>query len=1554
MSSTAILKASGLYTSPNNLSVPEGALSEAKNIIIKRDNIVEQRRGFKLFGTALPSAEDRVKQLTTYKKTLIRHFNETLQFENGIDSEDFQDFAGSFLEADAPLRMKFIESNGNLYFTSSNGIQKLSSKIAANIPDSVIVKAGAVKAIDIEAHTIYVPNLQTGFLPQDSAVAYRMLWAYNDANNNLIAGSPSQRELVYNRQIDLMLQDYMRFIGVLDTFTNTPLTTARINDKNYVSLLGLPASSSTADLRTNLIALAAKLDNDILLANQAATAPMTIVSASITTGICTVTVSGALATDYLVAGSNIFLAGFTGGTTGTINGAWVVVTVTGTTITFNVPTTGTNPVPPTGTFTVTSSTINSNDFRAIEQPPIPQTPAVHVDNTDVQSYMLAILDKLRVEPDAILSASDNALLDPIDITTSVNIVIDITIPQEVDSKYFYQIYRSAIFTAATNSSIEDVTPNDELQLVYEAYPTPAELISGEITITDITPDDFRGANLYTNNSTGEGILQANDAPPFATDINRYRNVVFYSNTRTKHNSLLNLLGVQNMINDYNNSIIPTITIATANGVNTYKFVTGQKESTNITTVADVANSLNGTYFLLDSASGNKFYVWFETTTAVDPMISGRIGIKVSLTIGDSANTVASKLKDRLSIQLEDFTVTVLANVVTVENFIFGEVTDPVDFGTGFTFTVTVQGRGEKVTNEISSLNAIAGNLFVSSGTADYFSISTALNFNSYYFWFKVGTVSDPAVVGKTGIPVVLTGSETADQVAAAISQAIPSDKFNVSVSTNVVTINNIQYGETTPISENVVNAGFTVTTLQTGVIQVLLSTNVSPAIAVDETARSLVHVINRNKGETIYAYYLSGAFDVPGKMFLEARDLSIASEFFIVANNNSTGASFNPNISPETSITSITTGANPVITTSDPHGMTNLDFVVIGNTNSQPPVDGVYEITYISPTSFSISKFVSVAGNRGAIIRASTSVTSQNDVKPNRIYYSKIHQPEAVPSVNFFDVGAQDKAILRIVPLRDSLFVFKEDGLYRISGDTSPFRLDLFDSSLIVTAPDSVSVCNNVIFSWTTQGIQSLTEGGATVISRNIDNIILRLGSVNYTNFKSVTFGVGYESDNSYLVWTVTDFNDEVSTQAFRFSTLTTTWTNYDKTNTCGVINPADDKMYLGAGDTNYIEQERKLFDRTDYADREISSAFSNNFLIKPFVYKLSSVTGLEIGDSLIQDQTITVFEFNTLLEKLDFDPQVSQTNFFSTLELKTGDNPRLRLLQLAQKLDLDPSIIANNFEALIDDYNGTITANAAGLSTIITSAGHNLITGRTILITGSNSSPSINGTYQVNVIDANHFSIAKAVKIPGTAGVWQTLGQNEEDLKACYNKVCSVLNNDAGVSFNNYRFIDNNTLQEAIIVDINTITRQVTLNLDIQYLVGDIKVYKAIDSAITYLPITMGDPLNLKHMSEATLMYENRNITGATISFASDLMPELIDIPFKLDGNGIFGHSNFGSGYFGGLSNSAPMRTFIPRQSQRCRFLILRVNHKTAREDYRLLGATVSGNVGLSTRAYR
>jgi hypothetical protein len=1547
MSSTVLLQASGLQTSPNELERPPGALIEAKNVIIRRDNVIEQRRGFKVYGDNLPNQSDRVKQLSSYRNRLLRHFSNKLQYDSNGQGR-FVDFIGNFVETEAGLRMKFIESNGNFYFTTSDGIKKISARSPNDFsnPD-VVSNAGAIKAIDFTGKSIYTPNSQSAFLPQDAAVAYRVLWGYKDLNNNLILGAPSQRLVVGNPMLPLLIRDYTRLLITLDSLENSPLTSARINDKNYILTLGLDLTAGAFELFTNLESLADKLDNDIEYAANSGR-PLTIFGAAVATNILTITMSSGNPEDYLSAGSEVFLKGtWTRSTTGDLNGARTVLSVTSTEI--RIDATGFSD----GAVSLTTPIVVSNEFRSLVKPSEPAVPATNNDLIELQNYIDSIIIRLLDFPDTVVSTNDRDLINALDITSTSTVNLDISIPTGIDSRYFLQIYRSSIAQALGPSSFVDVFPGDEMQLVYEAYPTPAELSALRMVVEDQTPDDFRGANLYTNAATGEGILQANDIPPFAKDINRYRNSTFYANTRTQQRLQLNLLGVSEMISDFDSGNTPRVTITNGKITNTYDFILGKQEISTIQTITNVTSDLDDTQMFIFSPTTKYFLYLTESPSLFVPPPVGFTTIMVRLTNSDDENIVAQKIGQLLKAKIDDFIVDIVGDLITVRNLEPGFVS-PVDAGdTGFTCVTVQSGTSERAQAQITRIIPTDGSTYNTVGTANYFTISEPFDQKKYRFYFTNGVVVPPPIDGTILIPVEFDGTETDIQIASKIKDVTPNT-FIVDQNSNQLTFTTKQYGRTSPLVLDSTPIGFGSVLLQLGALEVAISPVISPAQAVDQTARSFIRILNKNPGESVYGFYLSTVDGVPGKMLLEARSLLLENEFYVLGNNDNTGLSFNPDIAPDDTISSIATGNPSLITTSNPHGLQTGDKVVITSTLSSPQIDGLYEVIVVSDTEFTVPRAVTTGASGGSYIRAINAVFSENEARVNRIYYSKFLQPDAVPIANFFDVGAADMEILRIFPLRDSLFVFKEDGLFRISGDSAPFQLDLFDNSFIVNAPDSVAVANNVIYAWTTQGIQSLTEGGSDIISRPIDNLILRTQSNNFPNFPKATWGIGYESDNSYLVFTVEDREDEVAQIAYRYSTLTKTWTTYDKSSLAGVINMFDDRMYLAASDIPNIEQERKTFSRLDFADRELDSIIGVDRLRKNTVI-LPSVQGISVGDVITQTQTITAYNFNLLLEKLDFDPGVGDNDYLSTLKMVAGNSPRLQLITLVSKLDADSGVNQTNFESSIELKSGAITNATAAPNTIITSTNHGLLTGRVILIDSSDTFPLIDGAHEVTVIDANTFSIPVNVLTAGTAGNWQTVDTDFRDLKTCYNKVIELLNNDIGVSFANYKPIVNDTLQEVTITAINTITRLVTFDKELEFLVGAIRIFKSIKSTFTYSPTTMGDPLMYKHLREATLMFESRAITRGALSFATDLLPALQKVEFTLEGNGIFGHTNgFGDGFFGGMASSAPFRTYIPRQCMRCRYIIVKFEHNIAREDYKITGMTITGQVGQSTRAYR
>jgi len=117
--------------------------------------------------------------------------------------------------------------------------------------------------------------------------------------------------------------------------------------------------------------------------------------------------------------------------------------------------------------------------------------------------------------------------------------LDFAVPPGVNStEFLFQLYRSTTSVAA------NVSPDEStLQLVEELNLTTEQISTGFVIYRDETPDILRAQFLYTNPNTGEarGILEANEKPPYATDIAVFKNHTFYSNVLTQFNLSLNLI-----------------------------------------------------------------------------------------------------------------------------------------------------------------------------------------------------------------------------------------------------------------------------------------------------------------------------------------------------------------------------------------------------------------------------------------------------------------------------------------------------------------------------------------------------------------------------------------------------------------------------------------------------------------------------------------------------------------------------------------------------------------------------------------------------------------------------------------------------------------------------------------------------------------------------------------------------------------------------------------------------------------------------------------------------
>lgn len=236
---------------------------------------------------------------------------------------------------------------------------------------------------------------------------------------------------------------------------------------------------------------------------------------------------------------------------------------------------------------------------------------------------------------------------------------------------------------------------------------------------------------------------------------------------------------------------------------------------------------------------------------------------------------------------------------------------------------------------------------------------------------------------------------------------------------------------------------------------------------IERMAREIVFQVNTNV-PGVTAYYVSGAYDPPGMLIIEANSLS--------------APAFTAQITA------------PV-----------AEFSVV------PNLDAPY--------------------------------SSKADIYKNRVQYSIDGLPYAFPLSNTLAVGTEEAKILRIVALRDSLFVFKEDGLWKISG-RGPFYVEQVNATCILVAPDSIAVVDNTIFAITNSGVVAVSEGGVDTISIPIDDTFKRLTTVALDETRIHTRAVAREANTELKVYfsVPTDEDSEYADQTFEWNVATETW----------------------------------------------------------------------------------------------------------------------------------------------------------------------------------------------------------------------------------------------------------------------------------------------------------------------------------------------------------------------------------------------------------------------------
>lgn len=277
--------------------------------------------------------------------------------------------------------------------------------------------------------------------------------------------------------------------------------------------------------------------------------------------------------------------------------------------------------------------------------------------------------------------------------------------------------------------------------------------------------------------------------------------------------------------------------------------------------------------------------------------------------------------------------------------------------------------------------------------------------------------------------------------------------------------------------------------------------------------------------------------------------------------------------------------------------------------------------------SYTTDSFQITSNHNSSFVQA-MPVTSTNNARTNRIYYSKANQVEAVPLVNYIEVGSASQPIDRIMTLQNGILVLKQDGVFRVSVG-SPYEIQLIDSTVRILAPNTAVNGDNRIWFLSDQGVVASTESDTEVMSFVLDNDIIRNTSGNlFPNLAETAWAFAYQSDRKYELWLPTTGVETQSTQQYIYNYLIKEWTRWTFKGTCGMQYNIDGKMYFGsqtgsAPGTNksYIYKERKSYTPEDYVDDQYTT-HNNTVGLNSIINVVNPV--LPTGTVLLPGWTIT------------------------------------------------------------------------------------------------------------------------------------------------------------------------------------------------------------------------------------------------------------------------------------------------------------------------------------------
>jgi hypothetical protein len=214
-------------------------------------------------------------------------------------------------------------------------------------------------------------------------------------------------------------------------------------------------------------------------------------------------------------------------------------------------------------------------------------------------------------------------------------------------------------------------------------------------------------------------------------------------------------------------------------------------------------------------------------------------------------------------------------------------------------------------------------------------------------------------------------------------------------------------------------------------------------------------------------------------------------------------------------------------------------------------LNGKYDVTTNTVTYPGNHRFIPDIGKSQSTtspVFTKLAVRNNNDLNiKNEAYFSRRRIPEICPAQAFIQIGAPDKEIIGYAENTDDLYVFKEDGVFRVvdvgtqSTNIPSVSVYQFSVNHVCQAAGSIQEINDEIIFLSQYGFTSIAGGGIQNISGSIQNDVLTLMQ---TSPKYRIKSFVNETKNLYYCTLINEVDEtlDVKSGTYIFNTKTRQW----------------------------------------------------------------------------------------------------------------------------------------------------------------------------------------------------------------------------------------------------------------------------------------------------------------------------------------------------------------------------------------------------------------------------